>query len=193
MRERSVFLAALEIADPPARAAYLDQACAGDAGLRERVQGLLQAHEQPGSFMNRPAPALVTTLEEQAPERPGMVIGPYKLMEQIGEGGMGLVFVAEQQQPVRRKVALKLIKLSHEVAARRSPRRPEEVRRRRAPPPGRLRGAEAAGSRHPASKPCPPDRSPGAAGAALHRLGQGGRGGPVAETARCPQAERIGG
>jgi eukaryotic-like serine/threonine-protein kinase len=110
MRERSVFLAALEIADPPARAAYLDQACAGDAGLRERVQGLLQAHEQPGSFMNHPAPVLITTVEERVPERPGMVIGPYKLMEQIGEGGMGLVFVAEQQQPVRRKVALKVIK-----------------------------------------------------------------------------------
>src|SRR5207249_2977492 len=110
MSERSIFLAVLEIDDPAARSAYLDRACAGDAALRSQVEQLLKAHQEPGSFMVRPAPALVATADEPITERPGAVIGPYKLMEQIGEGGMGLVFVAEQQHPVRRKVALKVIK-----------------------------------------------------------------------------------
>jgi eukaryotic-like serine/threonine-protein kinase len=110
MTERSIFLAVLEIEDQGVRAAYLDRACAGEPALRARVEGLLKAHQEAGPFMERPAPALVGTLDEPVSERPGTVIGPYKLMEQIGEGGMGLVFVAEQQQPVRRKVALKVIK-----------------------------------------------------------------------------------
>jgi WD40 repeat protein/serine/threonine protein kinase len=110
MTERSIFLAVLEIEDRAARSAYLDRACAGDPALRSQVERLLQAHQEPGPFMERPAPALVTTVDEPLTERPGTVIGPYKLREQLGEGGMGLVFVAEQQQPVRRKVALKVIK-----------------------------------------------------------------------------------
>jgi WD40 repeat protein/serine/threonine protein kinase len=109
VNERTLFLAALEIADPAARAAYLDQACTGDAMLRRRLDVLLQEHARPGSLLACP-PHLGVTLDEQVSERPGTVIGPYKLMEQIGEGGMGLVFVAEQQAPVRRKVALKVIK-----------------------------------------------------------------------------------
>jgi serine/threonine protein kinase len=104
------------------RAAYLDQACGGDAELRRRVEALLQAHDNAGSFLNRPAaPASVTTdfsaghwIDRDAPpalaEGPGSRIGPYKLLEQIGEGGMGIVFMAGQEQPVRRKVALKIIK-----------------------------------------------------------------------------------
>jgi serine/threonine protein kinase/WD40 repeat protein/tetratricopeptide (TPR) repeat protein len=110
MNERSLFLAVLDIADPAERAAYLDRACAGDTALRAQVEQLLKAHHEPGPFMQQPAAALDTTAENSITERPGTVIGPYKLMEQIGEGGMGLVFVAEQQRPVRRKVALKLIK-----------------------------------------------------------------------------------
>src|SRR5262245_17533408 len=110
MNERSIFLAVLEIEDPEQRSAYLDQACSGDAALRGQVEQLLQAHQQPGPFMERPAPALLATLDEPVTERPGTVIGPYKLLEQIGEGGFGLVFVAEQQHPIRRKVALKIIK-----------------------------------------------------------------------------------
>jgi WD40 repeat protein/serine/threonine protein kinase len=110
MTERSVFLAVLDIENPTERAAYLDRACAGDPALRAQVEQLLKAHQEPGPFMDRPAPVLVDTAEEPISERPGTIIGPYKLMEQIGEGGMGLVFVAEQQQPVRRKVALKVIK-----------------------------------------------------------------------------------
>jgi serine/threonine protein kinase/tetratricopeptide (TPR) repeat protein len=107
--EESVFEQALEIEDLQARAAFLDRACAGNPALRKNVQSLLSAYGG-GQFLELPAPALAATTDEPISERPGTVIGPYKLMEQLGEGGMGLVFVAEQQQPVRRKVALKLIK-----------------------------------------------------------------------------------
>ncbi len=76
-----------------------------------RVEALLHAHEQPDSFLEAPGGNLLHTIDEPAiHERPGTLIGPYKLLELIGEGGMGLVFVAEQQMPVRRRVALKIIK-----------------------------------------------------------------------------------
>jgi WD40 repeat protein/serine/threonine protein kinase len=103
---------ALEHSSPEERAAFLDKACAGDAGRRARVEELLRAYQAAGNFLqgNRPPSESVATIDDLIRERPGTVIGPYKLMEQIGEGGMGLVFVAEQQQPVRRKVALKVIK-----------------------------------------------------------------------------------
>jgi serine/threonine protein kinase len=110
---RSLFGRALEIASAAERAAFLDEACGGNAELRAEVESLLQAIEHAGSFMKQPAPpGDPRGTVEHAPiaERAGTVIGPYKLMEQIGEGGMGLVFVAEQQHPVRRKVALKIIK-----------------------------------------------------------------------------------
>ncbi len=110
MSERSLFLAALDIDDPSEQSAYLDQACAGNPALRAQVELLLKAHQQSGAFMERPAAALEVTIDDPISERPGTVIGPYKLMEQVGEGSMGLVFVAEQQRPVRRKVALKVIK-----------------------------------------------------------------------------------
>jgi serine/threonine protein kinase len=105
-----IFGNALEIASPD-RQAYLDQVCAGQPDLRRKVEALLRAFDDAGSFMEAPPSGLGPTRNEPAlAERPGTVIGPYKLMEQIGEGGMGLVFVAEQQEPVRRKVALKVIK-----------------------------------------------------------------------------------
>jgi serine/threonine protein kinase/Flp pilus assembly protein TadD len=107
--EESVFAEALEIEDLQERAAFLDRACAGDPALRKSVQSLLSAYGA-GQFLEPPVPAAAATTDEPIRERPGTVIGPYRLMEQIGEGGMGLVFVAEQQQPVRRKVALKVIK-----------------------------------------------------------------------------------
>jgi WD40 repeat protein/serine/threonine protein kinase len=103
---------AVEYRSPEERAAFLDKACAGDAGQRARVEELLRAYQAAGNFLQG-SPSLSNadaTVDEPVRERPGTVIGPYKLMEQIGEGGMGLVFVAEQQQPVRRKVALKVIK-----------------------------------------------------------------------------------
>jgi serine/threonine protein kinase/Flp pilus assembly protein TadD len=119
-RLESLFAAALK---KPAvqRAAYVEQACADDPALRQRVYDLLRAQEAAGSFLESHGPASplapkaeavwgLATTDEPITERPGTVLGPYKLMEQIGEGGMGLVFVAEQTQPVRRKVALKVIK-----------------------------------------------------------------------------------
>ena len=110
---QSIFGRALEIESAADRAAYLDQACGPDAGLRAEVEGLLAANGRAGEFMRRPAAAVaagITGSYEPLTEGPGTRVGPYKLLQQIGEGGMGLVFVAEQQQPVRRKVALKLIK-----------------------------------------------------------------------------------
>jgi WD40 repeat protein/serine/threonine protein kinase len=110
MTERDLFLAALQRPDPAGRAAFLDGACGGDAALREQVEALLREHEQLGSFLEPSAPALAATLDEPAGEWPGTVVGPYKLLEQVGEGGFGVVFMAEQTQPVRRKVALKVLK-----------------------------------------------------------------------------------
>jgi serine/threonine protein kinase/tetratricopeptide (TPR) repeat protein len=111
MTERSIFLAVLEI-DPAERGAYLDHACAGDPALRAQVEQLLAAHEASGTFMGQPASERLaaTTDYTTSTEGPGMLVGPYKLLEQIGEGGFGVVFMAEQQQPVRRKVALKVLK-----------------------------------------------------------------------------------
>jgi serine/threonine protein kinase/Tfp pilus assembly protein PilF len=99
----SVFSEALECASPEERAAYIAEACGPDGMLRGRVEDLLRAHQGAGNFL-RGVPATPVH------EGPGTVIGPYKLLEQIGEGGFGIVFMAEQTQPVRRRVALKLIK-----------------------------------------------------------------------------------
>ncbi|HSU54853.1 MAG TPA: serine/threonine-protein kinase [Candidatus Dormibacteraeota bacterium] len=108
-REEAVFEAALQVAASE-RGAYLDDACAGDADLRRRVGVLLGAFERAGSFMNQAAtPEARFSLPPT--EKPGDKIGSYKLLEQIGEGGCGVVYVAEQEEPVRRRVALKVIKL----------------------------------------------------------------------------------
>ena len=107
MTEREIFTAALNKADPAERAALLDEQCAGNAPLRQRIESLLAEHQQLGSFMDVPSPAATIN---QSTERPGTQIGPYKLLQQIGEGGMGTVFMAEQTEPVQRKVALKVIK-----------------------------------------------------------------------------------
>jgi WD40 repeat protein/serine/threonine protein kinase len=110
-RSRSVFDSATEIADAAERAAFLDEACDGDSALRAEVEALLAAAAQAGSFMQEPATsAYPTRVHERPIECVGTVIGPYKLLQQIGEGGMGVVFMAEQTRPVVRKVALKIIK-----------------------------------------------------------------------------------
>src|SRR5271156_1427459 len=110
MSESGIFKAAVKL-PPDRRAAYLDQACGADAQLRGEIESLLHANDTACSFLED-VPAGPAPPENSQPiaERPGTVIGPYKLMEQIGEGGFGLVFVAEQQHPIRRKVALKIIK-----------------------------------------------------------------------------------
>jgi len=123
--DESIFTAALAIASPAQRAAYLDGACCGDAALRRQVEELLAAHavENP---LDRPVPLEATIGHQPILEGPGTVIGPYKLLQQIGEGGMGVVYMAEQEKPVRRKVALKIIKPgmdSKQVIARFEPER----------------------------------------------------------------------
>src|SRR5689334_24742444 len=98
----SIFLTAAEKATAAERAAYLDVACASDPELRERVERLLAAQSKVSRFLEAPAPALMGTVDEpQVTERPGAHIGPYKLLEPIGEGGMGTVWVAQQTEPVK--------------------------------------------------------------------------------------------
>ena len=108
---KSLFLAALEGYPPEQWPAFLDEACAGDVALRDRVERLLRARARLGSFHESPATDPYATVDVQpVREGPGEVIGAYKLLEQIGEGGFGVVFMAEQTQPVRRRVALKVLK-----------------------------------------------------------------------------------
>src|SRR4051794_33171323 len=110
MTLEDIFLAAVEKA-PADRAAYLDGACGTDAKLRAQVEALLRSHEEAGSLLEQPLFRPGPTLDEPpAAERPGASVGPYKLLQVIGEGGMGTVFMAEQTKPVQRKVALKVIK-----------------------------------------------------------------------------------
>src|SRR5271166_6341269 len=106
---KEIFVAALKLA-PDQWEGHLAEACGGDDELRSRVRDLLDANAEAGSFLESPASEAAVTVDEPMREGPGTIIGPYKLLEQIGEGGFGLVFLAEQQQPVRRKVALKILK-----------------------------------------------------------------------------------
>jgi hypothetical protein len=103
---RELFLEAAEIEDAMARAAFLDRACEENADLRRRLEALLAADQAAGPAAPRPPPA-----DPHPGEGVGSVIGRYKLLEQIGEGGCGVVYMAEQMEPVRRQVALKIIKL----------------------------------------------------------------------------------
>ncbi len=94
------------------RTTYLSSACADDAELRTQVEGLLGAHDRVGSFLDVPPVDFDATRERgEPPESVGARIGRYKILQEIGEGGFGSVYMAEQQEPVRRKVALKIIKL----------------------------------------------------------------------------------
>ena len=108
--EAEIFNVARRSESCEARRRYVDEACCGDTQLRARVEALLRVHEQDFSFLESPADGLPSAIEEEIGEGPGAVIGPYRLLEQIGEGGFGVVFRAEQEQPVRRQVALKVIK-----------------------------------------------------------------------------------
>ena len=111
---KEIFADALEKANAADRAADLAEACGHDAQLRQQVEALLQAHEKVGGFLEEPAAALpgkTVVVSTPLTEKPGDHIGRYKLREKIGEGGCGVVYVAEQEEPVRRRVALKVIKL----------------------------------------------------------------------------------
>jgi serine/threonine protein kinase/tetratricopeptide (TPR) repeat protein len=106
---KQIFLAALEQSSAAELQSYLDEACGGNVEVRSRVEALLRAHGDVGNFLGG-QPTQNPTVDEPIAERPGTAIGPYKLLQQIGEGGMGTVWMAEQTQPVQRKVALKIIK-----------------------------------------------------------------------------------
>ena len=119
-REQELFIQALDHASAEERAAFLDGACGEDLALKGRVEALLARSEGLGGFLEQPvvSPVAVgangangTGGERAFIEKPGDRIGRYKLLEKIGEGGMGVVYMAEQEEPVRRRVALKIIKL----------------------------------------------------------------------------------
>ena len=107
-----IYHAALEKEAGPERSEYLDATCGGDTNFRQQIEALLKANEQAANFLENPGFDVDINLDESPiSEGPGTVIGRYKLLEKIGEGGMAVVYMAEQQEPVRRKVALKIIKL----------------------------------------------------------------------------------
>ena len=116
-REETLFNAALQLATPEERAAYLKGACPDDEPLRKRVLALLQGHHQIDAILDQPLAdlpvrtLLVNTAMIQPTEKAGDKIGRYKLLQQIGEGGFGVVYMADQEEPVKRRVALKIIKL----------------------------------------------------------------------------------
>src|SRR6185503_5195274 len=121
MTEREIFFEALEVATPEARAAYLQRVCGRDVTLRSKVDELLKEHFSNDSLLAGPAlegeraSIVVSPIEETR------MIGRYKLLEKIGEGGFGEVWMAEQREPVKRRVALKIIKLgmdSRQIVAR---------------------------------------------------------------------------
>ena len=118
---RSIFCEALEQPATEERVAWLDAVCRGKPELRERVEALLCAHAEAGSFLQADSGTAPTINMPPIAEQPGTVIGPYKLLEQIGEGGMGTVWMAEQNEPIHRRVAVKVIKAgmnSRQVLAR---------------------------------------------------------------------------
>jgi serine/threonine protein kinase len=126
-RAKDLFLDALDLPSADDRRAFLDRACGGDTALRGEVEDLLAHHRGIGSFLATPAadPAATASLGATpvpaAAADPGEVIGPYRLLEPLGEGGFGLVYVAEQAHPVKRRVALKVLKPgmdTREVVAR---------------------------------------------------------------------------
>ncbi|MCP4450071.1 MAG: protein kinase, partial [Planctomycetes bacterium] len=114
-QHKDIYTLLLEVLEQPTaqdRAAYMDKVCQNNPGLRTELESLLRAHEQAGSFLEVDSESASVTMD-QAPLTltPGTVIGPYKLLEKIGEGGMAVVYMAEQERPLRRRVALKIDKL----------------------------------------------------------------------------------
>jgi serine/threonine protein kinase/WD40 repeat protein len=111
LNEEQIFKIAREIAAPDVRTAYIQQACGDNEALHQRVVALLKVAEEKPTFLEKPPAGLAaTSVSGLIREQPGAQIGQYKLIEQIGEGGFGVVFAARQQEPVRRTVALKVLK-----------------------------------------------------------------------------------
>src|SRR5687768_1643436 len=111
--EETIFDAALRLTDPARRRAFLAAACADNPTLLQRIEELLAAQSQADKFFTAPLPAgePADTIVNPVQEKSGDRIGSYKLLQQIGEGGCGVVYMAEQEEPVRRRVALKIIRL----------------------------------------------------------------------------------
>jgi serine/threonine protein kinase/tetratricopeptide (TPR) repeat protein len=110
--EEAIFNAAIEIDSPAERAAFIKSACGDDTALLARVEALLKVHFEDESFLKSPPAGIAGTLDAgPLTEGPGTRIGRYKLLQLVGEGGFGVVYMAEQEEPIRRKVALKIIKL----------------------------------------------------------------------------------
>jgi WD40 repeat protein/tetratricopeptide (TPR) repeat protein/serine/threonine protein kinase len=110
--EEAIFNAAIEIDSPAERAEFVKSACGDDAELLARVEALLRVHYEDESFLKAPPAGARTTLDAgPLTEGPGTRIGRYKLLQLIGEGGFGVVYMAEQEKPIHRRVALKIIKL----------------------------------------------------------------------------------
>src|SRR4029450_7091836 len=118
-REKALFCEALEITNPEQRRQFLDQACGTDEALRHRVEGRFAISQGAGDVFGECGPALDAAAAEADPAQVTLAdefqetrrIGPYKLLQKLGEGGCGVVYMAEQEQPIRSRVALKIIKL----------------------------------------------------------------------------------
>src|SRR5262245_42750068 len=110
-REKEIFERALDLESAERRQRFMEQACGDDAALLARVQTILVASEEGSRFLADESTQSTTVLDAAVTEKSGDRIGLYKLLQQIGEGGCGIVYMAEQEEPVRRRVALKVIKL----------------------------------------------------------------------------------
>ncbi len=110
LHEATIFNVARQIEAPEARRLYICQACGEDRNLQARIEDLLRVHDQERTFLDSPTDEFRAILGVPVNDGPGTLIGPYKLRERIGEGGMGTVFLADQSQPIQRQVALKLIR-----------------------------------------------------------------------------------
>jgi serine/threonine protein kinase/tetratricopeptide (TPR) repeat protein len=108
--EAAIFNEARRIDRPELRRAYLAEACCGDQVLKARLELLLRAHDEGHGFLQKPADGMASVTALEIREGPGACVGPYQLQEQLGEGGFGIVYLAKQLQPVRRQVALKVLK-----------------------------------------------------------------------------------
>ncbi len=106
----AIFCTAIEIESAHDRESYIERSCGDDSELKRQVERLLRAHFDGGSLLDSPAQDVGVTLDQPITESLGTVIGPYKLLQEIGDGGMGVVYMAEQTEPVERRVALKIIK-----------------------------------------------------------------------------------